>query len=290
MAAGISALDSRTDTRDHVIAWSLLAALLALRLPFYAGIAYWVDPPPDWLSPAFEIGTYLFTAGLIIWERKNLRAFHIDGLALWIIILFKPLETVILAFWGFESSALALPNWPGLAIWAIALALTLVIVRAGVGKIRAKSLSWFGLGIAVGAITAVFLGYAHSFQVLPGQFDPRTELPALFTFTLVRFPQQLGYAAVMEEPLFRGFLWGYLRHLGWKDFWIWLFQAGLFILGHIYYLNGLLLSFLVIAPAGGLVVGLLAWRSRSIAASMAAHATLNALVPSLGLLFASFPR
>jgi len=45
-------------------------------------------------------------------------------------------------------------------------------------------------------------------------------------------------------------------------------------------------SFYFIVPMGALIYGYIAWRSRSIAASMAAHAAHNALGFSIGALFA----
>ncbi|WP_161796471.1 CPBP family glutamic-type intramembrane protease [Desulfosporosinus acididurans] len=48
------------------------------------------------------------------------------------------------------------------------------------------------------------------------------------------FLVQLNSAAILEEPLFHGFFWGYLKNWGWKESWIWLTQAGLFVIGHIY--------------------------------------------------------
>ena len=91
------------------------------------------------------------------------------------------------------------------------------------------------------------------------------------------FPYQIGYAAVSEEPLFRGFLWGYCARAGWKNGWICIFQALLFMLGHLYRLNypnawqALAVTFFV-----GLVFGLLVWRSRSLVSSLAAHGFYNA--------------
>jgi membrane protease YdiL (CAAX protease family) len=91
------------------------------------------------------------------------------------------------------------------------------------------------------------------------------------------------YAGIAEEPFFRGFLWGSLRKLGLKDVWIWLIQAGLFWLGHTYALvNGAPWSFFFIVPVGGLVLGLLVWRSRSIAVSMAAHGLANGVGQIIG--------
>jgi membrane protease YdiL (CAAX protease family) len=88
---------------------------------------------------------------------------------------------------------------------------------------------------------------------------------------------QIANAAVFEEPFFRGFLWGGLRRAGWKNAWILLFQTALFMLGHLYYYGTAPLSFWIIVPLGGLIFGLLAWRSRSIGTSMAAHGFLNAV-------------
>jgi membrane protease YdiL (CAAX protease family) len=84
-------------------------------------------------------------------------------------------------------------------------------------------------------------------------------------------------AGIGKEPFFRGFLWGSLRKTGLKDIWIWLAQAGLFWLGHAYALLYTPFSFWLIVPVGGLVLGLLAWRSRSIAPSMVAHGLANGL-------------
>jgi hypothetical protein len=38
----------------------------------------------------------------------------------------------------------------------------------------------------------------------------------------------MGYAAALEEPVFRGLLWGYLRLKGCKDVTILLIQGALF--------------------------------------------------------------
>ena len=100
----------------------------------------------------------------------------------------------------------------------------------------------------------------------------------------------LGYAAATEEPLFRGFLWGHLRLAGWREGWIWLFQALLFMLGHIYYLPQLPVSFWVIVPLGGLIQGLLVWKSRTIVASMAAHGLSNVLSITAARIIAPYLR
>ncbi len=85
----------------------------------------------------------------------------------------------------------------------------------------------------------------------------------------------------------RGFLWGYLRQAGWKEIWIWLFQAALWAVGHAYnFPYAPALAVLANIAIAGLVFGWLAWRSRTIASSMAAHATGNALGYTAGYLAA----
>ena len=84
-------------------------------------------------------------------------------------------------------------------------------------------------------------------------------------------------AAVWEEPLFRGFLWGYLRLAKWKNVWIWLFQAVLFTLGHVYYLRSeAFVPWLIRMLLPSLLIGFIAWRAGSIFASMVTHGTFNA--------------
>lgn len=63
--------------------------------------------------------------------------------------------------------------------------------------------------------------------------------------------------------------------LKWKESWIWLLQAFLFMLGHIYYLGSLNLAFFIGVPVTALVLGLLVWKSKSIGTSMTAHALIN---------------
>ena len=268
----------------------LIAGLLLLRLPFLAGLTYLLKPAPYWLGSWFEIGTYLLTVVLIWWERDRLTEFHIDRLALVIIILFKPIETIIRAFWGNDESGLAFPKLPGLAFWVIAVGL-FVMLRLGrpkLSKIRALDLRWFVIGALVGVAVAILLGYPMSLQIDDSSLTTAPELFPIIFMVVLSFVYQLGYAAVTEEPLFRGFLWGYLRRMGWKETWIWLFQAGLFCLGHIYYLGKSPISFWVIVPTGALVMGFLAWRSRSIATSMAAHGAMNALGYTVGYVIAFF--
>ena len=266
----------------QLVAWLILAGLLVLRLPLVGGVRFFASP--SWLSPAYQIGTYLLTAGLIWWERERLTEFNIDGLALWIILLAKPIQTLYLALvWdpnvGMPADPLAFPNWPGLCCWVIPTGLfaALWLSHAPWPKLSRQSFMWAGLGILAGLLTAVFLALPMSLQV--------RDVPHFSGFLVARalgagaasFFFQMGYAAVSEEPVFRGFLWGYLRQVGWENRRILLVQAGLFVLGHIYYINTAPISIWIIVPLGAIVLGGLVWRTKSLSSSLAAHATVNAV-------------
>lgn len=244
----------------------LLTGLLILRLPLLAGLGTFMHPVPAWLYPAFMIGTYVLNAALIFWERDRLEQFHIDGWALGIYILVP----LLLAPATFSQSLtnLALYNVVCVAVLALALLLT----RTRLPKARLATLLWFAVAVLVGTAAGAAYGYI-------GRWQGETAGPLHASFLLWGglFLNQLTTAAFLEEPLFRGFLWGYLRMAGWKDVWIWLLQAVLFALGHSYYFGRANISFWVIVPTASLILGWIAWRSRSIGASMTVHGFLNSV-------------
>lgn len=272
---------SLTENHNHRrVAWIVLGGLLFLRLPFLAGIRCFANPV--WLVPVFDISTYLLTAFLIWWERDRLADYHIDMLSLGIIILFKPLQT-LLAAQLMEWDAMAFPKLPALALWVIAggLLLGLLLSRPKWPRLTWASLGWVGGGLLAGLVIVALTGFPMAVmvrQVFEDGTYLRPDLMALLREALPNFFYMLGFAAVTEEPLFRGFLWGYLRKTGWKVLWVCLFQAGLFILGHIYYIVTMPLMFWVVVPIGALGLGLLTWRAKTLSATLAAHALMNALL------------
>jgi hypothetical protein len=88
----------------------------------------------------------------------------------------------------------------------------------------------------------------------------------------------LTRAATYEEPLFRGFLWGYLKDRDWPERRV----ALLFWVGHLYCMFRASVSFWFVVPLGSVILAYLAWRSRTIAATMTAHAFLNTLGDTVG--------
>jgi membrane protease YdiL (CAAX protease family) len=269
--------------RRRLVAWVLIATLLLIRGPFMVTVRLSTDPAPIWLEPAFQIGTYVLTALFVLWERDSLATFHIDGLALVIIIAAPPLSTVLLSLGGASNWPMAFPHWPSLVIWAVALAFLASLSRykPTVRSSYARSLGWFGLGIAAGVVASIAVRLAVTLTAGTALQFAATG-PVLLS-VLQFLPYQVGYAGVSEEPLFRGFLWGQLRRSGWRDVWIWSLQAAAFGLVHLYMLLRAPLAFWSLVAPVALVGGLLVWRSRSLCSSMAAHAAINSIYGTVGL-------
>jgi membrane protease YdiL (CAAX protease family) len=258
---------TQDNSKHHQVFLLTLIGLLILRIPFEASMRFF-NIEWEWTFSVYQIGTYLLTTFLVWWELDNLAEYHIDTLAVIIIILFKPIQTLMALLWNFGKYFLAFPGIPSLMIWIIAIAFAVGIwrKRSKLPSIKSRDIGWLLIGIIAGLLTMIVLSYPMSFQVLEG---------AKHENILIGFFYQIGQAAISEEPLFRGFLWGFLKKLKWREVWIWLFQAGLFTFSHIYYVNTYPISFWIIVPVCSLVLGWLAWRSRTITSSMVAHGMMN---------------
>jgi membrane protease YdiL (CAAX protease family) len=267
----------KRDGFHRLIAWTVVGALLFLRIPFSVYITYVYPNNEQWGPDIYQVGTYFLIAFLIWWEMDSLIEFHMDALAVMMVLVFKPVQTLILNYWGLDIP-LAFPHPVSLSIWVIAVGLIMALWCGGYkpGPIPVNSWKW----LCAGLLTGFALSSLQNLDVFLVNTNIGRYYTAgrstLTTSTSLVFLYQLGFAAVSEEPLFRGFLWGYLRKSGLRDTWVWLVQAGLFMSAHLYFKDALPFNFWVAVPAAGLILGLLAWRSRSTGAGMMAHAAYNA--------------
>lgn len=252
-----------------------LFVLLILRFPMVILPCYGLLPISKEAGlTIFEIGTYPLTALMILLKRDCLEKYHIDRLALGLLV-FAPLGC-------FVTQGIFQSGWRELPLstyvnagFALLFLTALLIWRPDLPRRGGKTMwKWVVIAILVALCESVVWGYLVRIQrIIPS--DMRIDLPKeAFRAFLLIFPQ-LSTAAAMEEPLFRGFLWGVLKDRGWKELWIWLFQALLFMLGHIYYLGINNYSFFLVVPLGALVLGLAAWKSRSIGTSILIHGISN---------------
>lgn len=272
----------KSSSAERYLFWILLSGLLLLRFPWLI-FGRFLVPGDDVVIVVYELGTCLLTCLLFFLERERLAEYHVDGLAL-VLLLGAPIAVLV----GRMAGGYALPGQEIKAVFTVILLVALlirrpVLPRRGVGR----TAGCIGAAVLAGAALAVVSAFVLSFQT--AQVVDLSALPSAGRL-LYGSLYQLDYAAAAEEPLFRGFLWGRLRKCGWKDHWIWLFQALLFAVGHAYYVGSSNVSAFLVVPLGALALGFVAWKTRSIGASMITHGIINGFGATLGYAFLAMMR
>lgn len=217
-----------------------------------------------------DFAVYAITAAMMAVARKSFRDFRIDRLS---IILFIVFGTVLRIP---PPSAVASAIDPTYyAFGLIALVLAVVVHRSR--KIRGRWASTDWRWLVMGAFSGLVL--VPVFAILGPLFSGesirlRPAWPITTGALFLTFIYQMGHTAILEEPVFRGFLWGYLEQRRWHPAYIWQLQAALFWIAHLRYYERPF-TLWVALPVGGLLFGWLSWKSRSISASLLAHAVYN---------------
>ena len=98
----------------------------------------------------------------------------------------------------------------------------------------------------------------------------------LIVTTVIFIIREISHPAIVEELIFRSVLWGLLRKRGYSEKRILVITTLMFWVMHIGYLPDYY-TFGVVVPIGGIVMGLLVYKSKSVSSSIIAHATFNAL-------------
>lgn len=267
---------------ERYLFWILLSGLLLLRFPWLI-FGRFLVPGDDVVIVVYELGTCLLTCLLIFLERERLAEYHVDGLAL-VLLLGAPIAVLV----GRMAGGYALPGQEIKAVFAVILLVALLIRRPVLPRRGVdQTVGCIGAAVLAGAALTVVSAFVLSFQT--AQVVDLSALPSAGRL-LYGSLYQLDYAAAAEEPLFRGFLWGRLRKCGWKDHWIWLFQALLFAVGHAYYVGSSNISAFLAVPLGALALGLIAWKTRSVGASMIAHGITNGFGYTLSSVFYTLMR
>lgn len=275
--------ETKTERGSDVF-WLLLGGLLFLRFPWIMLGKFVFPENAMGFTVIYELGTYLLTGLLVFIERRRLAEYHIDMLAL-VLLLGAPFAVLI----GTAMGEYDLPGQEYKAILAGVLLLALALWRPDLPRLGVgQTALHVGAGVLIGAALALGSGFLLIFQMPP---DTKGSVAALSAGkSLYAVVYQLDFAAVAEEPLFRGFLWGRLRVRGWKESRIWLFQALLFVVGHLYYVGTANISAFLVVPLGALIFGLSAWRTRSVGTSMIAHGITNAFGNTLANVFCGIVR
>ncbi len=268
--------DKRTNNEkkgEKYIFAVIFIGLLILRFPLLIIPQFTIlSISSDNLFLIYINGTYFLTAVLIFLERNKLSQFKINIFAITIFLLTPILKPIVYFF-----AKVHIPFNSLFFIWfniivSVLLCLSLVISHTKIHIDKFKyHIKWFILSVFIGVITAIVLSLIYS------RNETSSEYKASIITYLVCVVTQMSHAAIMEEPLFRGFLWGCLEKKGLNLIWICFFQAAFFCIGHVYYLPLYPVNFIATFVVA-LILGYLVWKSKSIGTSIIAHGIINSLV------------
>lgn len=248
--------------------WVIVITLIALRYPFVylVKVTYFNMDVTAGLS-WFENTTYLLTA-LFIWlERKRLSDYRISWFA---VLLFTVTPIVLFCLSPIQSSRLPITAWVEVRAVAGALLLRALFRQDhGIVKIDMTDIQrWGRILIWFGMVPPLV------YNLLRGWVYPGYDVSLVDVVFLSL--SQLGAAAIVEEPLFRGILLTVLERKGWSIPVLLATQAILFMSAHLYYLTGHLLAFLVV-PFGGAFLTGIALYTDDLGNSMVVHGCMNAI-------------
>lgn len=246
---------------NEKISNAILIFLLLVRL-VDQDLAIWIfgANAPDWVAYWYNSIAYILT-GTIVWLNKHrLTALNIDRPFIVALIVGGALYalratpnnvgvlvgiTSGLIYWGYINhqfvfkNPVSYPRGTGLLIL-----LSILLALAPILLFRAALKSPLNLQIFI----TTFLGVLQSYLALN----------------------------VFEEVIFRGALWAFLRNLGLRERAAFFVQAFLFwIAHHEYLLQNQQYVFWVSVPCIAILLGLLAWRSKSLTPSLIGHFLFN---------------
>jgi hypothetical protein len=211
------------------------------------------------------IAIFYLVISILIWlERKNLDDFNLDRLALLILVL----SSVVRSRSGIENEGFFL-----LIIGAAGLLVLISAILNG-SKIPKTNFRWVAIGLFVACLSVIPIIFIESFQV---QSIPNSVSRSYGVFwdMIRRVIYDLSFTAPIEEILFRGFIWGYLRKLKWEVNKVFLVQGALFWFLHIGGMRSPV-AFFISIPIITYVTSELTRRSHQVSPSIIAHLIINA--------------
>jgi len=214
-----------------------------------------------------QIFSFVIIILLILNNRNDLSTNNIDRAAIVIIFLFsigfrvRKIDTVI----NFNFELLFL---------MIAIAGLVVFLKAKIIPTQKIIVSrWFFLSIFAGilfSIVMIPIRNGFNWEVI-SKLNSYQSIYAIFYYIFYG----IGAVGILEEPIYRGFLWGTLKNSGLNDFQSIVIQAGLFWISHMKMIQSPF-SFFIIAPLISLILGLLMYKSKSIIPPLIFHIIYNA--------------
>jgi len=224
-----------------------------------------------YIAISYRTAMYMVVAILIWTEIKNLEEFHIDKFTVATFILGAFLQQRLEVVGG--GYFLVLIGATGISI-----IVALIVKRP---RILRTDFYWALLGVVVGGITIIAITYLE--LLLRHAWVPTPLLRNNIMLTISNLTIREFFAsALVEEILFRGFLWGYLKRRGWEErkiFWI---QGLLFWITHFSRL-ATPFTFFVAIPILTLISSKLTLRTKQVFPAVLSHAVINILSAMLNL-------
>lgn len=259
-----------------VLIFGLIVWILFLQIVFLAGainpyIYLTYSETIRYIGIIYLVAMYMIGAILIWTEIKDLKEFHIDKFAI---------VTFILSSFFRQSLDIAGGSyfWVLIGMIGISVGVALVIRKP---KLLQTDIRWTLIAAFVGGVVIIVITFAE--LGLRQSWAPAPLLQNNITLTVSNLMVRELFAGVLlEEILFRGFLWGYLKKLGWKDRKIFWTQGILFWITHF----GRIFTpftFFVIIPVITLISSKLTLRTKQIFPAIISHTVINILSALLSL-------
>jgi len=220
----------------------------------------------EYIYLLFQVVIFLFLSFLLWMEKQNLNDFHLDTISIGLFLIIRPIMLFI-------YSDIDIIEIIG-AIIIIIISISLIIKFQSsiklLPRVKRKTIIW--------GIIAIFVGISQGLLRDPNIIDKIEITQKLLSFSIWVIFYYFSQTVIEEEFIFRGFIWGYLRRIGWKDIGICFFQAILFWILHFYRFNYKAgdfwgLRFFI----ASFIYGLITWKTRSITPSIMAHYSYNTM-------------
>jgi membrane protease YdiL (CAAX protease family) len=210
---------------------------------------------------------YVIIAVLVWIERENLGDFHLDQTTLFIM--------------GLSSIFRVRSRFPGEGYFLVVIGIAGLIILGALilnhSKVPKTNFRWAFIGALISFILIFPSAIIEAFQFPNVTYTPYPY--PIMTVILAAIANDLAFTTLIEEMVFRGFLWGYLRRVGWEENRIIWVQGTLFWLLHFNYI-GRIYIFLLTIPIITFALSKLTQKSRQIFPSILLHTTQN-IIPQM---------
>jgi membrane protease YdiL (CAAX protease family) len=247
----------------------LLLIIVILVQVFFLQFVQLFNIVNHYLAYVYITTSYVVIAVLIWSEIKQLHEYHLEKFTLFLFI-FSSLVRRRLGING-EVYFLLIIALSGLSVIVVMLLNRTCIPK---NKIR-----WALAGAFWGCVLLILTVLCESFQ-WKIWIDKTLISDNIALIILRQVVFNYSFGVIVEEMIYRGFLWGYLRKIGWEEKKIIWGQGILFWLSHLYRIRTPITFFLTI-PLLTFVSSKLVQRSRQVFPSILSHLITNTMAPIL---------